>query len=62
MIFQWAAVSSATPSVRAKAMGDKDQNEVWAEVRKQRAAVSETVEVAAPRGKMKFKIMDIKAA
>jgi hypothetical protein len=36
----------AQPSVRAKAMGDKDQNEVWAEVRKQRAAVSETVEVA----------------
>src|ERR1700722_2006335 len=34
----------AQPSVRAKAMGDKDQNEVWAEVRKQRAAVSETVE------------------
>jgi len=40
----------AQPSVRAKAMGDKDQNEVWAEVRKQRAAVSESVEVngAAP--------------
>jgi hypothetical protein len=35
----------AQPSVRAKAMGDKDQNEVWAEVRKQRAAVTETVEV-----------------
>jgi len=29
----------AQPSVRAKAMGDKDQNEVWAEVRKQQAAV-----------------------
>jgi hypothetical protein len=36
----------AQPSVRAKAMGDKDQNEVWAEVRKQRAAVSESVEVS----------------
>ena len=36
----------AQPSVRAKAMGDKDQNEVWAEVRKQRDAVSETVEVS----------------
>jgi len=36
----------AQPSVRAKAMGDKDQNEVWAEVRKQRAAASETVLVA----------------
>jgi len=34
----------AQPSVRAKAMGDKDQNEVWAEVRKQTAA--ETVEVS----------------
>jgi hypothetical protein len=36
----------AQPSVRAKAMGDKDQNEVWAEVRKQRSAVTETVEVS----------------
>jgi hypothetical protein len=36
----------AQPSIRAKAMGDKDQNEVWAEVRKQRAAVSESVAVA----------------
>ena len=30
----------AQPSVRAKAMGDKNQNEVWAEVRKQQAAVA----------------------
>ena len=30
----------AQPSVRAKAMGDKDQNEVWAEVRKQQAAMA----------------------
>jgi hypothetical protein len=29
----------AQPSVRAKAMGDKDQGEVWAEVRKQKDAV-----------------------
>ncbi len=36
----------AQPSVRAKAMGDKDQNEVWAEVRKQRTEASETVLVA----------------
>src|SRR6266852_3730297 len=38
----------AQPSVRAKAMGDKDQNQsqVWAEVRKQQAAM-ETVEVTA---------------
>ncbi|HLZ43874.1 MAG TPA: DUF6569 family protein [Candidatus Sulfotelmatobacter sp.] len=34
----------AQPSVRAKAMADKDQGAVWAEVRKQQAA--ETVEVA----------------
>jgi hypothetical protein len=40
----------AQPSVRAKAMGDKDQQLVWDEVRKQREAVAETVEVngAAP--------------
>ena len=34
----------AQPSVRAKAMGDKDQNQVWAEVRKQQQSM--TVEVA----------------
>ena len=36
----------AQPSVRAKAMADKDQSQVWAEVRKQQAAM-ETVEVTA---------------
>ena len=36
----------AQPSVRAKAMGDKDQNQVWAEVKKQQQAM-ETVEVVA---------------
>jgi hypothetical protein len=36
----------AQPSVRAKAMADKDQGEVWAEVRKQQQAM-ETVEVQA---------------
>jgi hypothetical protein len=36
----------AQPSVRAKAMGDKDQSQVWAEVRKQQQAM-ETVEVTA---------------
>ena len=35
----------AQPSVRAKAMGDKDQNQVWAEGRKQQQSM--TVEVAA---------------
>ena len=38
----------AQPSVRAKAMADKDQNEVWAEVRKQQAAETVTVEASAP--------------
>jgi ARG/rhodanese/phosphatase superfamily protein len=38
----------AQPSVRAKAMGDKDQNEVWAEVRKQREEVAGNLVVAAP--------------
>ena len=37
----------AQPSVRAKAMGDKDQNQVWAEVRKQQQAMV-TVEAASP--------------
>jgi hypothetical protein len=36
----------AQPSVRAKAMGDKDQTQVWAEVKKQQQAM-ETVEVVA---------------
>jgi hypothetical protein len=30
----------AQPSVRAKAMGDKDQNQVWAEVRKQQESMA----------------------
>ena len=30
----------AQPSVRAKAMGDKDQNQVWAEVRKQQQSMA----------------------
>jgi hypothetical protein len=36
----------AQPSVRAKAMADKDQDKVWAEVRKQQAAQAETVDVS----------------
>lgn len=36
----------AQPSVRAKAMGDKDQSEVWAEVRKEQQSMA--VEVAGP--------------
>lgn len=38
----------AQPSVRAKAMGEKDQNQVWAEVRKQQVAMAAQVAVAAP--------------
>jgi len=37
----------AQPSVRAKAMADQNQAMVWDEVRKQRVAMSESVEVAA---------------
>jgi len=38
----------AQPSVRAKAMGDKNQEEVWAEVRKQREEVAGNLVAAAP--------------
>jgi len=37
----------AQPSVRAKAMGDKDQNQVWAEVRKQQQSMALEVGSAA---------------
>ena len=36
------------PSVRAKAMGEKDQQQVWNEVAKARTSATETVELAAP--------------
>jgi hypothetical protein len=42
-----AGTLMAQPSVRAKAMGDKDQNQVWAEVKKQQMSVAEAVEVTA---------------
>ena len=38
----------AQPSVRAKAMADKDQNAVWSEVNKQKAAMTVEVAGAAP--------------
>jgi hypothetical protein len=38
----------AQPSVRAKAMGEKDQNQVWAEVRKQQQSMAAEVASAAP--------------
>jgi len=38
----------AQPSVRAKAMGDKDQNQVWAEVRKQQQSMSMELAPTAP--------------
>jgi hypothetical protein len=37
----------ASPSVRAKAMADKDQQQVWSEVAKTRTAMAETVTVEA---------------
>lgn len=37
----------AQPSVRGKAMADKNQNEVWNEVNKQKLAMTETVTVSA---------------
>jgi hypothetical protein len=38
----------AQPSVRAKAMADKDQNQVWAEVRKQQESIAAEVAAASP--------------
>jgi hypothetical protein len=38
----------AQPSVRGKAMGDKDQNQVWTQVQKQREAVALDLAGAAP--------------
>jgi hypothetical protein len=38
----------AQPSVRARAMADKDQNQVWAEVRKQQSSMMVEVEAASP--------------
>jgi hypothetical protein len=43
-----AGTMMAQPSVRAKAMGDKNQNEVWAEVRKQQQSMAVEVAPAAP--------------
>jgi len=43
-----ASTLMAQPSVRAKAMGDKDQSQVWAEVKKQQQSMSVEVEAAAP--------------
>jgi ARG and Rhodanese-Phosphatase-superfamily-associated Protein domain len=38
----------AQPSVRAKAMADKDQGQVWEEVRKQQSAMTVEVQASAP--------------
>jgi hypothetical protein len=43
-----AATMMAQPSVRAKAMGEKDQNQVWAEVRKQQSSMAVEVMSATP--------------
>ena len=42
------ATLMAQPSVRAKAMADKDQGQVWAEVRKQQSAMTVEVQASAP--------------
>jgi hypothetical protein len=42
----------AQPSVRAKAMGDKDQSQVWAEVRKQQQSMTAEVAQASPTAPM----------
>jgi hypothetical protein len=43
-----AGTMMAQPSVRSKAMAEKDQSQVWAEVRKQQSAMSAEVMEAAP--------------
>jgi hypothetical protein len=43
-----ASTLMAQPSVRAKAMGDKDQSQVWAEVKKQQQSMSVEVTEASP--------------
>src|ERR1700733_2991076 len=43
-----AGTLMAQPSVRAKAMGDKDQGQVWAEVRKQKQSMGVDVAAASP--------------
>jgi len=42
----------AQPSIRAKAMGDKDQSQVWAEVRKQQQSMATEVAEASPSAPM----------
>jgi hypothetical protein len=44
-----AGTLMAQPSVRAKAMGDKSQDEVWAEVRKQQQSMAVEVSAATPQ-------------
>lgn len=43
-----AGAVMAQPSVRAKAMADKDQNQVWAEVRKQQQSMASELAASAP--------------
>ena len=47
-----AGTLMAQPSVRAKAMGDKDQGQVWAEVRKQQQSMAVEVAEASPSAPM----------
>jgi hypothetical protein len=43
-----AGAVMAQPSLRAKAMADKDQNQVWAEVRKQQQSMASELAASAP--------------
>jgi hypothetical protein len=47
-----AGTLMAQPSIRAKAMGDKDQSQVWAEVRKQQQSMAAEVAEASPSAPM----------
>jgi hypothetical protein len=46
--FNATAVQMAQPSVRSKAMADKNQSEVWAKVREQQSKVATQMRTAAP--------------
>ncbi|MGH9581225.1 MAG: ARPP-1 family domain-containing protein, partial [Terriglobales bacterium] len=48
--FQSLNAAMAQPSVRAKAMGDKDQQKVWEEVRRSQAAMSDSVNTPGTAG------------
>ena len=51
------AAPMAAPNVRAKAMADKDQQQVWSEVGKTRDAMAETVTVRASAGHQHYELV-----